>query len=184
MIDKNQKQTNKNLYSKKKRMKRKQGFWVNIQRPSKYRNILLQEANTSTVSFCWKGCLMSSVLNYMKRLIHREHFESNEKCQMENVTKRVLLKKSLLMKPEINIDEFGLPRVCWVEWTGLVGEVILAVFPWHAIEFFQHSSSHTCGIHLLFTIHTQEALDWWDNPFFGKIFSKWGFILYVLNEVS
>lgn len=55
---------------------------------------------------------MSSVLNYMKRLIHSEHFESNEKCQVENVTKRVLLKKSLLMKPEINIDEFGLPNFC------------------------------------------------------------------------
>lgn len=55
---------------------------------------------------------MSSVLNYMKRLIHSEHFESNEKCQMENVTERVLLKKFLLMKPEINVDEFGLPSFC------------------------------------------------------------------------
>jgi hypothetical protein len=31
---------------------------------------------------------------------------------MENVTKGVLLKKSLLMKPEINIDEFGSPSFC------------------------------------------------------------------------
>ena len=79
---------------------------------SKYRNLLLQEANESTVSFSWKGCLMSSVLNYMTRLTHSEHFESNEKCQMENVTERVLLKKFLLMKPEINIDEFDLLNFC------------------------------------------------------------------------
>lgn len=79
---------------------------------SKYRNLLLQEATASTVSFGWKGCLMSSVLNYMTRLTHSEHFESNEKCQMENVTEKVLLKKFLLMKPEINIDECGLLNFC------------------------------------------------------------------------
>lgn len=93
-------------------MMRKPGFWVDRGQLSKERNLLFQEANASTPSFCWKGCLMSSVLSYMKRLIHSEHFESNEKCQMENVTKRVLLKKSLLMKPEINIDEFGLANFC------------------------------------------------------------------------
>lgn len=72
---------------------------------------------------------MSSVLNYMKRCTYSEHFESSEKCQMENVTEKLhLLKKFLLMKSEINSYEFDLPNFCWVEWTGLV-EVILAAFP-------------------------------------------------------
>lgn len=55
---------------------------------------------------------MSLVLNYMKRLNQSESFEFNEKCQMESVIKRALLKRFLLMKPEVNIDEFGLPNFC------------------------------------------------------------------------
>ena len=56
---------------------------------------------------------MSSVLNYMKRRTYSKHFESSEKCQMENVTEKLhLLKKFLLMKPEINSYEFDLPNFC------------------------------------------------------------------------
>lgn len=93
--------------------------------------------------------------------MHRESFESNEKCQMENVTKRVLLKKSLLMKPEINIDEFGFPNFCWVEWTGLVGEVILAAFSRHASRVFSSilPATHVAYIYYLQYIHRKRLID-------------------------
>lgn len=80
--------------------------------------------------------LMSRVLSYMRRLTRGENSESNEKCQMENVTRRVLLKTFLLVKLEVNTDGFGSPSVCWVEWTRLVKEVMLVVFLDMSIDFF------------------------------------------------
>lgn len=38
---------------------------------------------------------MSAILDYMGRLIHGEKSESNEKCQMEKVTKRVFAQNIL-----------------------------------------------------------------------------------------
>lgn len=159
VIDEQQQQTNKNLYSEKQDEEeaRIPNWHMKL---SKYRNLLFQEANASILFLLVGKVAWWKVLNYMKRCTYSEHFESNEKCQMENGTETLhLLKKFLLMKPEINSYEFDLPNFCWVEWTRLV-EVILAAFPQHASRVFSiPPATHVAYIYYLRYIHRKLLID-------------------------
>ena len=148
------------IFTLKNRMRRKSGFQTDIWSCLNIEIYFLKK-QTHLYSFFWLESLLDELsLDYKKRHTYSEHFESNEKCQMENIAEKLcLLKKFLLMKPEINIYEFDLPNFCWVEWTGLV-EVILAAFPQHASRVFSiPPATHVAYIYYLHYIHRKLLTD-------------------------
>lgn len=77
VIDEKQKQIK--IFTLQDKMKRKQRFWVNIWKQSKFRNLLLQESNVSTVSvgkvawwaqfwITWKDLYTVNTLSLMRKV--------------------------------------------------------------------------------------------------------------------